>query len=176
MSFWDSWGISGVGYDALEGSDGEKERLRRVQGRIQLGKVQRVKRTDLVMGVERGHIWVHVHYIMNAWTFCGQGDIQNRLLVGALREKPVKEEGERRLVGEMETTSHMNEKEKGNETQGLITGAREVEGVLIGGTEEWRPMYWMVKTKRRVEKARRNAKESERPPLRGCHGGLSDRN
>lgn len=31
-----------------------EERLRRVQGRIQLGKVQRVKRTDLVMGVERG--------------------------------------------------------------------------------------------------------------------------
>lgn len=112
MSFWDSWGISGVGYDALEGSDGEKERLRRVQGRIQLGKVQRVKRTDLVMGVERGHIWVHVHDIMNAWIFCGQGDIQNRLLVGALREKPVKEEGERRLVGEMETTSNMNEKER----------------------------------------------------------------
>lgn len=45
------------------------------------------------------------------------------------------------MVGEMETTSHMNEKEKGNENQGLITGAREVEGVLIGGTEEWRPMY-----------------------------------
>lgn len=40
----------------LEGSDGEKEKLRRVQGRIQLGKVQRVKRTDLVMGVKRGRI------------------------------------------------------------------------------------------------------------------------
>lgn len=34
----------------------------------------------------------------------------------------------------------------------------------------------MVKTKRRVEKASRNVKESERPQLRGCHGGLSDRN
>lgn len=33
---------------------GKKERLRRVQGRIQLEKVQRVKRTDLVMGAERG--------------------------------------------------------------------------------------------------------------------------
>lgn len=38
----------------LEVSDGEKERRRRVQGRIQLGKVQRVKRTDPVMGGERG--------------------------------------------------------------------------------------------------------------------------
>lgn len=36
----------------LEGSDGENERLRWVQGRIQL-KGQRVKGTDLVMGEER---------------------------------------------------------------------------------------------------------------------------
>lgn len=50
----------------FEGSDGEKERLRRVQGRIQLGKEQRVKGTDLVMGGEQGQIWVHVHHIMNA--------------------------------------------------------------------------------------------------------------
>lgn len=50
----------------LKGSGGGKERPRRVQGRIQLGKVRRVKRTDLVMEVERGPIWVHVHSIMNA--------------------------------------------------------------------------------------------------------------
>lgn len=36
MSFWDSRGIRGVGYDVLEGSDGKNERLRWVQGRIQL--------------------------------------------------------------------------------------------------------------------------------------------
>lgn len=37
----------------LEGSDGENERLRWVQGRIQLKREQRVKGTDLVMGEER---------------------------------------------------------------------------------------------------------------------------
>lgn len=34
----------------------------------------------------------------------------------------------------------MNGKEKGDGKPGTW-GAREVEGVLIGGTEEWRPMY-----------------------------------
>lgn len=60
--------------------------------------------------------------------------------MGVLREKPVKEERERGLVGEMETTSHMNEK-KAMENQALIKGAREVEGVLVGGTEAWTPMH-----------------------------------
>lgn len=52
----------------------------------------------------------------------------------------MKEERERGLVGEMETTSHMNEKEA-MENQGLIKRAREVEGVLVGGTEAWTPMH-----------------------------------
>lgn len=43
----------------------------------------------------------------------------------------------------METTSHVNEEEKGNGKPGTYQGGgrREVEGVAIGGTEEWRPMY-----------------------------------
>lgn len=48
--------------------------------------------------------------------------MQNQLLVGVL-----KNEGERRLGGEMETTSYVNEKENGNGKPGTHQGGK-VEG------------------------------------------------
>lgn len=130
MSFWYSWGIRGVGYDVLEGSDGENERLRWVQARIQLGEEQGVKGTDLVMGVERGQIWVHVHHIMNAWTFCGQGDIQNQLTMGALRDKASERGGEREEIGRRDGNNKPFEwkRERQWKARDLSRGAWEVEG------------------------------------------------
>lgn len=40
----------------------------------------------------------------------------------------------------METTSHVSEEEKGNGKPRTYRGGG-VEGLPIGGTEEWRPMY-----------------------------------
>lgn len=50
----------------LEGVRWEKRKAEVGAGQNTIKKEQRVKGTDLGMGMERGHICVHVHHIMKA--------------------------------------------------------------------------------------------------------------